>query len=512
MSVTVTINGVDVTSRVFGGAESRDVSISETLNGVGTCEFRLIEPEGAGNPALSVELGHEVIFDHTVGRIFGGHIEEIRTVNVGVTDVLTYEVVCRDYSAAAERKVVPRVFEDPADPPTQTAGDIVTKLHSEFLASDGITLGDVESGPVIDRAIFNFVTVADALNQISELTGGAYVWRIGHDRALSFTQRTFYAAPFEISDAQLDFQEAARVRSLSTYRNRQYLRGGTDESDETTERFLGDGDTRDFEMRFPVSEKPRIWVNGFEVPPASVVARGDSDDDSPWVWDEGQIRVTAKDAPEDGAQVAISYRGQFPVMVLREDSSGIAARAAVEGGDGVYESVDSASEQDTGDDARELADKLLEKYSSIPERIEYTTQKQGQLRAGQLQTVNLTGLSVNAQYLIESLEIVVEADLAVYTANLTTGRDVAEWLLFWKEKVRNPRVFSLDASGGLLIPITEKEQVQVSDSFSAPQSNSLSPWEDDPYTVMLVGTESSIAKVLPDGSVDGPRIGDAFHP
>lgn len=510
--ITVYINGVDLTAYLFtGSGGSEGVSVSEILTGTTTGDLVLVEEDASSGPTLDIVIGYEVVIEHRTGRIFGGEVEDISRSNPGQSNVIFWRLALKDYSACLERRLAAISLEDTGDPITQTAGDIITTLHSTYLSSECIILGEIADGPLIQKANFDYITVADALNDIQKLTGNAFYWKVDAFGVLTFRARTEISAPYDIDETQVDIIDLSFDSTKEAYRNRQYVRGGRTETTATkTDEFEGDGKQKTFTLSLPVAGKPTITVNTVAVSASAIGIKGTDDDDATktWLYAVNDDVVTAKTAPTAGADIEISYIGLFPILVQRDDTGEQAARAAIEVGAGVYENFEEDESQNVVG-ARQLADALLDKYARIPKAIRYQTDDQGFIKTGQIQTITLTRLGMTATMLIEEISIQLVGDDLRRSVNATDGREWLEWLEFFRGLLKKP--FRIRDNESILAPITLSETLDVADtSLTIDTSDTTNTWTTDPYTFMIVGTEWTIAKINDDGNPDGPKIGEPY--
>lgn len=169
-------------------------AIKETLNGRNVMDFDVVSYAGTYRPALN----QEVIFTEDTGGgpeyIFGGYIQ--RAVESGFgghgwAPIIT-RVTVADYNAVAERRYVTA---------TIPSGSLKAALEVlvPYLASYGISLyaGQV-TGPTLPDLTLDSVTVAEALDQLSKLTG--YVWEINYAKDLIMFAPGTYAAPYSITE------------------------------------------------------------------------------------------------------------------------------------------------------------------------------------------------------------------------------------------------------------------------------------------------------------------------
>lgn len=507
---TVWVNGINLTANVYiGTSGSEGFSVSEILTGTTTGSLVLVEEDAPNGPTLDIQIGHHVIIEHRTGRIFGGEIEDLARTNPGQSNVIFYRCALKDFSAILERRLATISLEDTGDPVTQTAGEIIETLHTTYLQDSLIMLGEIADGPLIQKATFDFVTIANALNDIQKLTGNAFYWRVDQFGVLHFRERTEIPAPYDITEDQVDIIDLSFESSKEAYRNRQWVRGGKTETTATkTDEFEADGKQKTFTLSLPVASKPIILVNAVAVDPDDIGIKG-VDENNPaftWLFARDDPVIAAKTAPTAGADIEIEYIGLFPILVRRDDPGEQASRAAIEMGDGIYEGFEEDESKDvTG--ARQLADALIDKYSRIPKSIRYQTDDQGFIETGQLQTVTLTRLAVTAQMLIEQVDMILVGDDLRRSINATDGREWLEWLEFFRSLLKKP--FKIRENESILTPITLSETLDLADNgVVVDLSDTLNVWTTDPYSFMIVGDDWSIAKVNDDGNPDGPDIGD----
>lgn len=503
--ITLWINGEDVTDYLWTGSGGTPVvDVSEVVGGASTASFVLVEEEASDGTSLDIQLGHEVIIEHRTRRIFGGSINDFSVDVPGSGNAIFHKVDAKDYSAELEKKRIAQSYADTGDPITQTIGNVIEAIYDDFLSSSGLFLGDIEDGPLIEKINFNYIRASDAFQQLANLTSGGYLWRVDNFRRIHFQARTAVPAPWEIDDDQEDINQGpGKSRSLENYRNRQIVRGGKAEAEERTDAFEADGKLRTFTVSLPLAAKPVIRVNTVAVDPSAIGVKGIDEETAgvTWLYEIESPDVTAKTAPTSGDDIEIDYVGLFPVILIREDGGEQTTRAGLEIGDGIYEelAVDEALDLAT---ARQYGDALIEKHARIPDRIDFITDRQGEIRAGQLLTVNLTQLGVSADFLIEKVDISLVGDDLRYSVSANDGRETLEWLEFFRKIQRDPFLVRENEKLILATPITE--QLELTDSVVVSLTDDRIAYTADEYTAFLVG--SPIGHRLLNGEADGPHI------
>jgi len=432
MALTITINAVDRTAFY----ERATLAWTEKLDLRTVCSFRL------SDDTYAPVKGEEVIVTDGATTHFLGIITKIRKRLLRDATTFRYWVTCGDYSYLLQRRFVADSYDN------QTLAQIVADIISDKFPNEGFTQVGVETGPTIERAVFNYIFAADAFDQLSDITG--YHWYVDTDKDIHFEQRNTTTAPFDQTDASNDFLIESMEHAIDDkrYRNRQIVRAGTDVTASRVET-LDANTTRVFTLIFPVAEAPTIRTDiGSGFAARTVGIRG-VDTAKDWYWQKDDHQITQDDGGTiltGSHQIEVTYKGLFPLVVAARDDVEIAARVAVEGGDAFYDNIASEPEIDELDAATAIATGLLRRFGELPEYITYDTDGSG-LRAGQLQTVNLTAHSLNDTYLISEISA---KDLGGptggyvrYSVKAVTGEDVGGWERFFMNIVRGGRKFVL---------------------------------------------------------------------
>lgn len=304
-----------------------------------------------------------------------------------------------------------------------------------LLQFDGILAAQVpiQAGPTIAKAVFNYQPLSECLNELAEMAG--YYWRISHSKVLHFADRTTLRAPWPL-DTSAKVRGVRIRRHGEQYRNRQYLRAGTDTTEPRTERFKGDGETRTFTLAFPVAKVPTVRVNGVT---QTVGIRG-LDTGKQWYWSKGDptitqdlsaVPLTASDTLE------ITYEGMFPIIVASDAGAEVAAR-------GPYEAVEEEANLDDADAALEVADAKLRRYAKLATELQYETREPG-LVPGMLQPVNLPTLGVAGEYLISEVSLedfgADALDRYRYVVRALDGEPLGGWEAFFRQLATRGRTF-----------------------------------------------------------------------
>lgn len=446
----ILISGVDRTSFFRIGS----LEIEDTINERSTARLQLVDR----TMTLDLQDGQQIqIYDYQAILIFSGYILYPKK-HVPITkNVWYYDIEAVDQHQIADRWLVAKTYTN------ATVTSIVNDLYTTYLQPEGVTIGNIaSSGVTLEKASFPRIgTVTDALNELAELAG--FQWYIDYDKKFYFASRELFNAPISITTTS-SINAVQVKQNRSQYRNRQYIRGGQIQTDIITlERPTPnpDGVSRTFITRFPVSEKPRIFVNTVEVSAANIGVNG-VETNKIFYYTIGSNAIT-QDSSQTvlaaGTTLQVTYRGQVSLAVVSEDPLAITTRAALEGGTGVYERMDIDTTIVSRAEATQIAVGKLEKYAKIAREITYDTYTTG-IAAGQLQNVNLPEYGINSiNFLIDKVTTseLEGAKQLVYTVHAIDGEALGGWAQFYRDLVRQELKTSLRENELLLILTTTIE-------------------------------------------------------
>jgi hypothetical protein len=422
--LSIRINGIDRTS----GLIEKSVSISEAVNERSVAQISLISKAGHYRP----DVGETVeIFDGN-DLVFAGSIDDLPEYIADGTDVLVYQgIPVVDLHQAADRRLVAESFEN------QTAGFIVKTILDGYLADEGVTAGTIQEGVIVSKAVFNYIPASECFDELSELTG--LQWRINPDRTLDFFDRaTFTGTP--VHD-QSGIKNLRVKKSRQQYRNRQFLRAGQDVSAVQTRTFKGDGETQIFTVDLALAKVPVVKVNDTI---QTVGIRG-LDNDRQWYWQKNDKSVSQhKDAPKLQVTdiLTIEFQGFYPIVIVADSTSEIASRKAVEGGSGIYESMEEKRSIDTKDSALAFTEGLLRRFANIQVQVIFDTFTR--YRAGELVDVDLPSHGIKEQMLVADVRVqdTGAADHRLtYTVRLVSGESFGGWVQFFRKLADKNKTF-----------------------------------------------------------------------
>lgn len=457
---SLTIGGIE---RV-GLLRASSLEIKEELNARDTCTFSLLDKSGA----LHFAPGQTVDILDGTQRLFAGLIYSKQERRRAGTSRITHALTCVDYNQLTDRHTVAAVYD------TLTFKQIIQDIVTDHLAADGVTLDpEFPDGPLIEHIPFNYVSCAQAFDELFTLTG--YFWDITDEKMLQAIDRTTMRAPVDITPDTRVFQaDTVEIdESLDQYRNEQFIRGGQTITEAVqVEESLGDGKKTTFTSALPVAlpggVMPIVKVNG--VAKTVGIRQVDTGKDwyvqessNEWSQEQGAPKLTASDT------FRMEYYGYFPLIGAARDPAQVAARQAVEGGSGLYQHVEDREEIDRAALARERAETLLRRFGAINARVTGTTLVRG-FRQGQVVTVHLPEHNIwHREFIVAAVEFQeVELTRFRYELTLVSGEAVEGWSAFWKKVAQAGRKHVIRPNEVVNLIRLFPEATAVAEVFAAP--------------------------------------------
>lgn len=465
----VIISGIDRTNKFRAGT----LEIEDAINERSMARLQMVDT----SMTLTLSDGQPIsIYDDSAVLIFSGYLLYPKKFVPITENAIFYDLECVDQHQIADRLLVAKTYLN------TSAQDIANDLYYTYLDPEGIIIGDIDgvslfpsnglfpaenlfpfqSTVILEQATFPRVgTVADAMNELAEITG--YQWYIDYDKKFYFAPRTFFNAPFSITDNSAIVNINVK-QDKSQYRNRQYIRGGLSQTDPITlEKPTPnpDGVSRTFITRFPLAEKPRIFINSVEINANDIGINGiDTSKKYYYLYNANTIiQDSAETILTSSDVIEVTYNGLVALALVSENPAAIAERASVEGGTGVYERIDVDAAISNRQEALDIANGKLTKYSKIMNEITYDTYTTG-LAAGQLQNINLTQYGISStDFLIDNVEV-SELDgtgRLIYSVHAIDGETFGGWQKFYRDLLRQDLKMSIRENELLVILSTIAE-------------------------------------------------------
>ncbi len=446
-----------------------------------TATFQILDPE----EEHLFDFGQEVIILDDSGLLFGGLIDEYSYDIVSPQDGfgLLHSISCVDYQALADRRQFYAAYES-------ETGDNIVRDVLLILAEEGVTEGEIQVANTLEMITFNGVSCAETMDKVCERCG--FTWWISEEKKLYFVERTTYSAGWNIVDgSEMRWKPSPTVtRGNDEYRNVQYMQGGTAETSEFTEPFVGDGVTRSWPMGYPLAREPTIVVNGVE---QTVGIKG-VETGKQFYWNKGDSVITqdySETPVAEGVTGTVTYIGSFKLISKASHAAEITRQRLVQGfGSGKIEKTETNSTLVTQASAMAAARAKLQHYATIGRKLTYETFLPG-LAAGTIQNVNCSNLHIAAaEMLIVEVRIKFPDAITVYSVEACEGPVDESWEKLFCSIAQGMKKQSAEQAG-------EADTVQGLEEFTKVWTADMHP---NPFIQVLPGA-------LPS-DVDFPCLAD----
>lgn len=234
--IQVLINSIDRTSLVVANTLQVDTSVT---NQVSTADL-VIRKYGGRTFTPDVDDTIEIYDGATL--IFNGILMNISEAVIA-PEAIEYTIKCASSSWKLDRLLVARAYEN------KTVATIITELVAEF-APEFTTTG-VEGEFLIDRFLFNNITVSEAISRLAKVV--AYEWWVDVNDDIHFAPRLAEEAPYDLEDDSGNYAYKTLVRQLdgSQIVNKVIVFGGKYDGDFFTDDITVEGNvTQSFNLPY----------------------------------------------------------------------------------------------------------------------------------------------------------------------------------------------------------------------------------------------------------------------
>ena len=399
------------------------------------------------------------IYDANQNLIFSGYLDQPKEQKPGFQPSLIHTLTCTDQHFLADKRIMAASFVN------KTCGTIAQYIWSNFLAAEGVTVGQIFDGllpssdlypsptlypggnvGLIPQASYAYCKVSEALDSLvtaASTSGIPYYWMIDQYKKLYFVPYTTIINPNVVDGTKIDQKGTPPYvqRQNSLYRNTQYITGGVAQTSPQTENRLGDGVTTAWTMGFQLSSLPAITVNGT----AKTVGIKGVDSGKDFYWNKGDATITQ----DSGGTVLtavqtlqVVYIGQYPNVTITSNTAQIGFEKSLDGSTGIIESVTNDSSLLNTTNALNLASQLLTRYGVQGTILEFTT-LDNSFAPGQIITVNLPDHALNnVDMLVESVSASDQMDgINLWnTVTAVLGPYDVSWIDFFSTILKQPQI------------------------------------------------------------------------
>lgn len=386
MAVTITINGTDKSNTI----DWRSIKKVEILTRQpDTLSFRI---KNYGTKTYLPVLNDEVIMLDGATRIFAGLITEIRQEIDGLAKY--HLIMCKDYTQLLDRQLVSKTYT------AQTVSAIVADIISTY--TTGFTVTNVVGTDTVQKIVFNYMTVSQALQKLSE-TLGNYDWYVDYNKDIHFFPNAYIVAPFTITDSNqnLVWNSLKFDQVNHQIRNDIIVRGGTVNGTAVDNIQIVDGTQRIFFVGYNLDSF--LAYKALAASPTTFVALtvGADGKDDPTAYDTlynpNRGLLTFPDSTKPAVNDRFKYTGTpvYPLIAEQKDTVSITTYGTYQ-----YVIVDTTIKSRAAASQRARAELL--KYSNPLKTANFETHVSG-LLSGQTITINSTVWGVNTEYKIQQI-------------------------------------------------------------------------------------------------------------
>ena len=392
------------------------LTIQETVNERATCSFSL-----KTNMSVKLEKGMPAQIEAEDDLLFNGFCQEVEYKDYPAQNVRLYAITCSDLHYLVDKRIYVRGFVN------KNCGAIVKTMVDEVLAEEGITYTEssVMPGYNIQGISFNYKKCSEILDQLAEIAG--YVWFVDYEGVLHFKKPTSIGQGKKITK-DIILENSLQVSNKNNqYRNKQYVKGATAQTELLTQKFSGDGTTQSFTLGYRLAEKPKIWVNGEYIYEDDIVVKG-YNETAKWFYQQQDNVILQNPAHEPvpiGQEIRIEYKGIFPIIAITESRAEIERNYNLGSGTGIVEVVDDESDITNLGTAISTAVGRLGKYCGDTYEVKFQTREKG-YDVGQqvdIETDEIRG----QRFLITDIEIIDDIDFVWYNITAAKGALVDSW-------------------------------------------------------------------------------------
>jgi len=209
---------------------------------------------------------------------------------------------------------------------------------------------------------------------------------------------------------------------------------------------LGSGDTVEIVYQYCLDTTSGAGV-------AQTVGEAGLDTGKQWYWTRSSNSIdqdSGGTALTTSQTLQVVYRGyDNRVLPAVQDDGEVAARAAAEGGLGRHETIIDSDTPGTAADATARALAWLGRFARIGGTVEYPTGDSG-VRAGQHQTIAISGLVTSATFLVESVTMSQAGGLYLWRVKAVSGALAGDYKMRLRE-LRGGSGSSSVSGGGAVV-------------------------------------------------------------
>lgn len=181
------------------------VTIEDSLGGSSTARFHLLNPIAVPVAGQTVQI---VWQDET---LFGGQVTTVTLHADQAESVLDFSCEAVGWMRILERRTIAASYT------SQTFRQIAESVIASTLFGEGLTIGTVDDGPVLDFVDADHIRASEFLRDVASGSGGSMF--IDPYKRIQFLTSSVMTAPFLMTES--DVLDIESVQDLDQYRNRE---------------------------------------------------------------------------------------------------------------------------------------------------------------------------------------------------------------------------------------------------------------------------------------------------
>jgi hypothetical protein len=211
----ILIGGVDLTSKLIEGS----LTINKNLNTKNSMRCSFLKKE---EDNFSISPGQEIKVISEGETFYGGLVQKApqKRISKGSSKTLRIDITTMAYEQITGRRTVAGRWEN------FYAGAIVQSLTETWLSSEGITVGQIDSGVLIEKYSVKAKSIKGIIDDLAEASG--YQWWISMDKKLYFKViNSTEDCPYNIGPGYsfTDYDDVFLDNDLSQYANKVFVLG-----------------------------------------------------------------------------------------------------------------------------------------------------------------------------------------------------------------------------------------------------------------------------------------------
>jgi len=423
---TVTIKICDVQKQIVYDS----LQVSNSVSNRAQCDFDMIVSN-----KNEIKLGNHIdVFGYLnpliENYIFAGRVTNIKIKPLVIGGELIASITAVDYNHVLDRELVVEEYVN------KSIYYIVDDIYQKYLMDEWVAIYRYPSNNVIiQKAIFAYVSIADCFKYLCDET--AYNYVMSADGWIDF----FYRDDLTTEDMETSHILDIDIEyNLDDYRNRQFVKGGYDETTVTNEVLTPkpDGNTTTFFSRYPIGTVPTVKVDNVTVSAASVGIDG-VDKDKWFYWNKSVNKLSQNTqllSTLTTGTISMDYKGLVKIMVQADNVEGQTEMRDNETtltvwGTGVYANIEEVGSIQTRDEAINYANGLLYKYNKIPESISIKSFVYRQ--TGRTIFINYPNMTDDQLFFIESVNTFLDNGRLRYNYKVLNGESLGNWTEFFRK-------------------------------------------------------------------------------